>query len=108
MTRRERRWRGPLRDQQRSSRGLLVALVLGCLTVMSLDSLSSSPIDPARRAVGAVFGPAEVASANAVRPFTAVPRWFRSRDSMQPRKVFWIRSGASTSTLLRKKRAIDS
>ena len=82
MSRRERRWRGPLNDQ-RPSRGLLVALVLACLTVMSLDSLSSSPIDPARRAVGAVFGPAEVASANAVRPFTAVPRWFRSRDSMQ-------------------------
>jgi rod shape-determining protein MreC len=83
MSRRERRWRGPLHDQQRPSRGLLVALVLACLTVMSLDSLASSPIDPARRAVGEVFGPAEVASATAVRPFAAVPRWFRSRDSMQ-------------------------
>jgi rod shape-determining protein MreC len=83
MSRRERRWRSPLHDQQRPPRGLLVALVLACLTVMSLDSLSSSPIDPARRAVGEVFGPAEVASATAVRPFTAVPKWFRSRDSMQ-------------------------
>jgi rod shape-determining protein MreC len=83
MTRRERRWRSPLHDQQGPSRGLLVALVLASLTVMSLDSFSSSPIDPARRAVGEIFGPAEVASATAVRPFTAVPRWFRSRDSMQ-------------------------
>ena len=83
MTRRERRWRGPLHDQQRSSRGLLVALVLGCLTVMSLDSLSSSPVDPVRRAVGEVFGPAEVVSSAAIRPFSAVPDWFRTRDSMQ-------------------------
>lgn len=83
MSYRERRWRGPLRDQQRPSPGLLVALVLACLTVMSLDSLDSSPVDPARRAVGEVFGPVEVGTAAAVRPFTAVPDWFRSRDSMQ-------------------------
>jgi rod shape-determining protein MreC len=83
MTRRERRWRSPLHDQQRPSRGLLVALVLACLTVMSLDSLSSSPVDPVRRAVGEVFGPVEVGTATAVRPFTAVPGWFRSRDSMK-------------------------
>src|SRR6478752_7527483 len=81
--RKERRWRGTHNDQQGPSRGLLVALVLACLTVMSLDSLDSSPVDPARRAVGEVFGPAEVASAAAIRPFTAVPDWFRSKDSMQ-------------------------
>ena len=81
--RRERRWRGSDHDHQRPGRGLLVALVLACLTVMSLDSLSSSPVDPARRAVGEVFGPVEVGTAAAVRPFTAVPRWFRSKDSMQ-------------------------
>src|SRR6478752_10523462 len=81
--RKERRWRGPLNDQKGPSRGLLVALVLACLTVMSLDSLASSPIDPVRGAVGEVFGPAEVASSAAIRPFTAVPHWFRSRDSMQ-------------------------
>src|SRR6478752_3318408 len=83
MSRRERRWRGPTHDQQRPSRGLLVALVLACLTVMSLDSLASSPVDGARRAVGEVFGPVEVATATAVRPFTAVPDWFRTKDSMQ-------------------------
>lgn len=81
--RRERRWRGSDHDQQGPRRGLLVALVLACLTVMSLDSLSSSPVDPARRAVGEVFGPVEVGTTAAVRPFTAVPRWFRSKDSMQ-------------------------
>ncbi|MFC6343188.1 rod shape-determining protein MreC [Nocardioides hankookensis] len=79
----ERRWRGSDHDQQRSSRGLLVALVLACLTVMSLDSLASSPVDPARRAVGEVFGPVEIGTATAIRPFTAVPDWFRTRDSMQ-------------------------
>ncbi len=79
---RERRWRGDL-DGNRPSRALLVALVLACLTLITLDSRDSSPIDPARRAVGEVFGPAEVATAAAVRPFTAVPHWFRSRDSMQ-------------------------
>ncbi|MEP9361746.1 rod shape-determining protein MreC [Nocardioides sp. CN2-186] len=79
---RERRWRGDL-DGPRPSRALLVALVLACLTLITLDSRDSSPIDPARRAVGEVFGPAEVATAAAVRPFTAVPHWFRSRDAMQ-------------------------
>lgn len=79
---RERRWRGDL-DGNRPSRALLVALVLACLTLITLDSRDSSPVDPARRAVGEIFGPAEVATAAAVRPFTAVPDWFRSKDSMQ-------------------------
>ena len=57
--------------------------MLACLTLITLDSRDSSPIEPARRAVGEIFGPAEVATAAAVRPFTAVPQWFRSRDSMQ-------------------------
>lgn len=82
---RERRWRDRLDQQHRPSPGLLVALVLACLTLMTLDSTggSHSPIDPARRAVGEIFGPAEVTTAAAVRPFTAVPHWFRTRDHMQ-------------------------
>jgi rod shape-determining protein MreC len=82
---RERRWRGNLDDRNRPSPGVLVALVLACLTLITLDYRggSDSPLEPARRAAGELFGPAEVATATAVRPFTAVPNWFRSRDSMQ-------------------------
>jgi rod shape-determining protein MreC len=82
---RERRWRGNLDDRNRPSPALLVALVLACLTLITLDYRggSDSPLEPARRAAGEVFGPVEVATASAVRPFTAVPHWFRSKDSMQ-------------------------
>jgi len=60
-----------------------VALVLACLSLMALDSTTGGPVDGARRAVGEVFGPVEVMTTTAVRPFTAVPDWFRSKDSMQ-------------------------
>jgi rod shape-determining protein MreC len=82
---RERRWRGNLDDRNRPSPALLVALVLACLTLITLDYRggSDSPLEPARRAAGEFFGPVEVATATAVRPFTAVPHWFRSKDSMQ-------------------------
>ena len=33
--------------------------------------------------MGEVFGPIETGTATAVRPFTAVPDWFRSHDSMR-------------------------
>jgi rod shape-determining protein MreC len=82
---RERRWRGDLDDRNRPSPALLVALVLACLTLITLDYRggSDSPLEPARRAAGEIFGPVEVGATAAVRPFTAVPHWFRSRDSMQ-------------------------
>jgi len=73
--------RDPDRDRPKTS--VLVALVLASLTLITLDSRTTSPLDPVRRAVGEVLGPAEVATATAVRPFTAVPDWFRSQDSMQ-------------------------
>jgi rod shape-determining protein MreC len=82
-----RRWpnrgwgRDPDRDRPKTS--VLVALVLASLTLITLDSRTTSPLDPVRRAVGEVLGPAEVATATAVRPFTAVPDWFRSQDSLQ-------------------------
>ena len=77
-----RRWgRDP--DRGRPKTSVLVALVLACLTLITLDSRSSSPVDPVRRAVGEVFGPVEVVTATAVRPLTAVPDWFRSRDSLK-------------------------
>jgi rod shape-determining protein MreC len=81
---RERRWRARL-DADRPSPALLVALVLACLSLITLDHQggSGSPLEPARRVAGEVFGPVEVGTTTAVRPFTAVPGWFRSRHSMQ-------------------------
>ena len=40
-------------------------------------------MEPARRAVGEVFGPVEAGTTAVVRPFTAVPEWFHSRDSLR-------------------------
>jgi rod shape-determining protein MreC len=82
MARDRRSWgRDP--DRNRPKTSVLVALVLASLTLITLDSRTSSPVDPVRRAVGEVLGPVEVATASAVRPFTAVPDWFRSKGAMQ-------------------------
>ena len=84
---RERRWRSiqDLDQRRKPSRALLVALVLASASLITLDHSggADSPVEPARRAVGEVFGPIESATAAAVRPITAVPDWFQSRDSMQ-------------------------
>ena len=83
---RERRWTGldRLESRNRAPRSLLVALVLASVTLITLDVSGggSSPIEPARRAVGEAFGPAESAAAAAVRPFTAVPAWCRSKGDL--------------------------
>lgn len=79
---RERRWRGSS-EGPRPSRALVLALVLASLSLMTLDAQADGPVDSARRAVGEVFGPAQVATAAAIRPITAVPSWFRSRDDLQ-------------------------
>lgn len=78
---RERRWRRP--DGRKPSPGVMAALVLACLSLMTLDAQAGGPVDSARRVVGEAFGPVEVATATAVRPFTAVPTWFRSKDDLQ-------------------------
>jgi rod shape-determining protein MreC len=80
---------GPDKFEQRTQRNQLrsrmVALVLACLTLMTLDHHpgAHSPLEPARRAMGSVFGPVESATSAAVRPVTAVGGWFRTRRSMQ-------------------------
>lgn len=80
---------GPDSFDQRADRSRMrsrmVALVLACLTLMTLDHHTGahSPLEPARRAVGSVFGPVESVSADAVRPARAVGDWFHSRRSMQ-------------------------
>jgi rod shape-determining protein MreC len=83
---RERRWTGldRLEARNRPPRSLLVALVLASLTLVTLDVSGDggSPLEPARRVVGEALGPAEAGVAAAVRPFTAVPAWFRSKADL--------------------------
>ncbi|MFZ2012994.1 MAG: rod shape-determining protein MreC [Nocardioides sp.] len=80
---------GPDRFDQRADRSRLrarmFALVLACLTLMVLDHHpgSGSPLEPARQAMGSVFGPVESTTSAVVRPVTSVGGWFRSRSSMQ-------------------------
>lgn len=84
---RERRWgsEGRLDERNRPSRALLVALLLGCASLITLDyhGGQDSPMEPVRRAVGEVFGPVETGAAAAVRPFTAIPDWFRTHGSLR-------------------------
>lgn len=80
---------GPDSFDQRADRTRLrsrmVALVLACLTLMTLDHHpgAGSPLEPARAAMGSVFGPVESGTAAVVRPVTALGGWFRSQKSMQ-------------------------
>lgn len=83
--RREKRWRGSGLESRRPSRSVLVALLLASATLLALDNVSSSPLDPARRAVGEVFGPAQDLTAEVVDPFAAIPRWFHSKSSLEDR-----------------------
>jgi rod shape-determining protein MreC len=83
--RRERRWRPTREPDRRGVRALLVALLMACATLVTLDVQggAASPLEPARRVVGEAFGPAEAATAAVVRPFTAVPHWVRSQESLR-------------------------
>lgn len=89
MGQRERRWRslGDLdADRRRPSRALLVALVLACASLITLDLQGGdgdSPLEPVRSAVGEVFGPVENATAAVIRPIAAVPDFFRTRGSLE-------------------------
>jgi rod shape-determining protein MreC len=85
--RRDRRWRTTARldGHDRPSRALLVALLLACATLITLDQQGgdNSPVEPARQVVGEVFGPVETATSATIRPFVAVPDWFRTHDSLR-------------------------
>ncbi len=87
MDRRERRWTssGPQRGRGEPPRALVIALVLACVTLITLDLSDStdSALEPARRGLGELFGPAETAVSVVVRPITAIPDWFQSRDSLR-------------------------
>jgi rod shape-determining protein MreC len=66
-------------------RSRMIALVLACLTLMTLDHDpgGGSPLEPARSAMGTVFGPVESGTSAVVRPVTAMGDWFRTRKQMQ-------------------------
>ena len=82
------RWRDRGLDtfdsRKRPPRALLVALLLASATLITLDHQGGdgSPVEPARQAVGEVFGPVESAAAAAVRPFTSIPAWLQTQDSL--------------------------
>lgn len=80
----ERRWRG-LDDRSQAPRSTLVALVLAAVTLMVLDQQGgdSSPVEPVRAVASELFAPVETVTSTVVRPFVAVPTWFRSKDALR-------------------------
>lgn len=75
----------PTSPGQRPSRAVLVLLLLASFTLITLDARNGkeSPLDPVRSAVGSVFGPVENGTAVAVRPFKAVPGFFRTTGTLR-------------------------
>jgi rod shape-determining protein MreC len=74
------------REPGRPRRSLVVSLVLACLTLITLDHVhgpgGGTPIDPARRVVGEIFGPAQAGADDLLRPVLAGPQWLRSRHRL--------------------------
>jgi len=70
---------------KRPSRTVLSLLLLASFTVITLDARGGqdSPLDPARSAAGNLFGPVEATTADAVRPFAAVPDFFRTTGHLR-------------------------
>ena len=66
--------------RQRPSHKLLVLLLLGCFTLITLDVRGGedSPVNPLRSAVGDFFGPIEAGTAAVIRPVVAVPQFLRT------------------------------
>ena len=75
----------PTSPGHRPSRAVLVLLVLASFTLITLDVRGgeNSPLNPFRSAVGDVFGPVENGTAAAVRPFQAVPEFFRKTSGLR-------------------------
>ena len=70
------------RDPRSPRRSTVVALVLACATLITLDQTAGA-LDPARRLVGEVFGPAESAVSTVTRQVTSIPGWFKTRSGMK-------------------------
>jgi len=75
----------PTSPGRRPSRAVLVLLLLASFTLITLDARGGddSPLEPVRSAMGDVLGPVENATAAAVRPFTAVPGFFRTTGGLR-------------------------
>jgi rod shape-determining protein MreC len=75
----------PTSPGRRPSRAVLLLLLLASFTLITLDARGGddSPLEPARSVMGDVLGPVENATAAAVRPFTAVPGFFRTTGGLR-------------------------
>jgi rod shape-determining protein MreC len=75
----------PTSPGRRPSRAVLALLLLASFTLITLDARSAddSPLEPVRSAVGSVLGPVENGTAVAVRPFKAVPGFFRTTGALR-------------------------
>lgn len=83
----EKRWKAQnsADKHQRPSGSVLVALVLACATLITLDAQGGqdSVIEPARTVAGEAFGPVESFTADVVRPFAAIPDYFGTRKDLR-------------------------
>jgi rod shape-determining protein MreC len=75
----------PSSPGRRPSRAVLLLLLLASFTLITLDARGGddSPLEPVRSVMGDVLGPVENATAAAVRPFTAVPGFFRTTGGLR-------------------------
>lgn len=90
------------KDPRTPKRATILALVLACATLVTLDQTPA--LDPARSVFGAVFGPAESGVAAVARPLTGVPAWFEGRSRM---KEDVARLEAENATLRRQLRTTN-
>ena len=72
------------REPGRPRRSRALALVLACLTLMTLDLVGgeSSPVDGARRVVGEAYAPVEAGVDTVLRPVLAVGGWLHTQDRL--------------------------
>lgn len=81
----QRRWQRSGPGQGRPSRGLMLALVLACATMVTLDlnDGTESALDPARRGLGEVLGPLESGASTVVSPVASIPEWLRTQGGLR-------------------------
>ncbi len=73
------------RNRGRRPGPVVAALVAASLVLLTVDAVGgdSSPVEPARAAVGDVVGPVESAVSGAVRPFRETLAYFRANDDLR-------------------------
>jgi len=70
------------RDPRAPKRAGVVALLLACATIITLDA-STGALEPARRVAGEVYGPVEKAATTVAGPVIGIPGWFRTHDQLR-------------------------